>query len=106
MSQRCEQAGRLELQGYELLKAFAGIATHEVTVEVPILPNRQDVAALADVVSTRLATPSAGRVCAPCYLLAGHGFYGWGRTVGEARRHVEALDFLLHCELEKGRMTP
>ena len=36
--------------------------------------------------------------------IAGHGLYAWGRSMAEARRHVEAFDFLLACELEKGRL--
>jgi methylthioribulose-1-phosphate dehydratase len=28
-------------------------------------------------------------------LLRGHGLYTWGRTIEEAERHVEALEFLL-----------
>ena len=106
LSQRAEAQGGLRLHGYELQKAFAGIGTHEVTVEVPVVPNGQDVDALAGVVAARLSTRAPGVVHAPCYLLAGHGFYGWGRTVADARRHVEALDFLLGCELEKARMRP
>lgn len=106
MSQRGEPDGALRLHGYELQKAFAGIDTHDVTIEIPIAPNGQDVGALADVVAARLAAPRRGAVSAPCYLLAGHGFYGWGRTVADARRHVEALDFLLQCELQKATMRP
>jgi methylthioribulose-1-phosphate dehydratase len=106
MSQRGEREGGLRLHGYELQKAFAGVGTHDVTVEVPVVPNGQDVEALAGIVATRLASRASGVVHAPCYLLAGHGFYGWGRTVADARRHVEALDFLLGCELEKARMRP
>jgi methylthioribulose-1-phosphate dehydratase len=34
------------------------------------------------------------------YLIDGHGLYAWGRDMAEARRHLEAFEFLLHCELE------
>jgi methylthioribulose-1-phosphate dehydratase len=37
------------------------------------------------------------------YLIAGHGLYTWGADVAEARRHVEAFDFLFTCELERLR---
>lgn len=88
--------GRLVLSGYELLKAFRGVRSHEASVEVPIFANDQDMAALSASVSERLArTPGA-----VCYLLAGHGAYAWGESVGEARRHLEALEFLLCCQLE------
>ena len=34
------------------------------------------------------------------YLIDGHGLYAWGRDMAEARRHLEAFEFLFHCELE------
>ena len=34
------------------------------------------------------------------YLIDGHGLYAWGRDMAEARRHLEAFEFLLGCELE------
>jgi methylthioribulose-1-phosphate dehydratase len=94
--------GEIVLAGYEMLKALAGIATHEASIVVPIFANDQDVPALAARVEQRL-TGAPGEVG---YLIAGHGLYTWGRTVAEARRHVEAFDFLLTCELEKGRLFP
>jgi methylthioribulose-1-phosphate dehydratase len=91
--------GQLVLSGYELLKAFRGVTSHEAAVVVPIFANDQDMAALSAKVSERLArTPGA-----VCYLLAGHGAYAWGDSVGEARRHLEALEFLLCCQLEGAR---
>lgn len=94
------------LSGYELLKAFAGIRSHDANVEVPVIANSQDVDGLAAQVSARLRQHRPGAQPAPCYLLVGHGFYAWGNTLDDARRHVEALDFLLTCELEKTRTRP
>ena len=34
------------------------------------------------------------------YLIDGHGLYAWGRTMAEARRHLEAFEFLFASELE------
>ena len=28
------------------------------------------------------------------FLLAGHGLYTWGKTIAEAKRHIEVLEFL------------
>ena len=87
---------RVVLAGYELLKAFAGIATHATRLAFPIFENTQDIAALSDDVLARLdgAPP-------PCYgyLIRGHGTYVWGRDLDEARRHLEALEYLAACEL-------
>lgn len=88
-------AGHLRLEGYELLKAFAGNETHETEICVPVLPNSQDMHTLAAQVDALLDRgPMWG------YLIDGHGLYAWGRDMAEARRHLEAFDFLLGCELE------
>jgi len=87
--------GEIVLQDYELLKAFPGIDTHEYTVRVPVFANDQDVARLAGRVDAWMDAHGA----VPGYLIAGHGFYTWGLTVGDALRHVEAFEFLFECEL-------
>ena len=38
------------------------------------------------------------------YLIAGHGLYAWGRDISEARRHLDAFEFMLGCELELRRL--
>lgn len=88
-------AGRVHLAGYELLKAFTGNDTHQTHIEVPVLPNSQDMRTLAAQVDALLDTH-----CMWGYLIDGHGLYTWGRDMDEARRHLEAFEFLLGCELE------
>lgn len=85
----------LELEDYELLKAFAGITTHETRMIVPVFNNDQDIDRLAAEVDAWMDSvePVHG------YLIRGHGFYTWGQTVADAMRHVEAFDFLFKCEL-------
>ncbi|MCC8445252.1 methylthioribulose 1-phosphate dehydratase [Xanthomonas translucens] len=88
-------AGHVRLEGYELLKALHGNQTHETAVELPVFANTQDMTVLAAQVDALLdRTPLWG------YLIDGHGLYAWGRDMAEARRHLEAIEFLLHCELE------
>src|SRR5690606_12731069 len=87
-------AGHVRLEGYELLKAFDGNTTHGAAIEVPVLPNSQDMGVLAAQVDALL---ERGRLWG--YLIDGHGLYAWGRDMAEARRHLEAFDFLLDCEL-------
>jgi methylthioribulose-1-phosphate dehydratase len=99
-SQRAAGRGGIVLEGYEMLKALAGVATHEASVTLPVFANDQDVPALAERVEARLGH-GPGMVG---YLLAGHGLYAWGGGIADAMRHVEALDFLLTCELEKERL--
>ncbi len=93
------EAGHVRLEGYELLKAFAGITTHEMAIELPVLPNTQDMPSLAARVDALLNDR-----CMWGYLIDGHGLYAWGRDMAEARRHIEAFEFLLGCELEWRRL--
>ena len=93
-------AGHVRLEGYELLKAFAGNDTHETSVDLPVLPNSQDMRTLAAQVDALLDTQ-----CLWGYLIDGHGLYAWGRDMAEARRHLDAFEFLLDCELELRRLT-
>jgi len=87
--------GYMRLEGYELLKAFRGNETHEAELLVPVLPNSQDMHTLAAQVDCLLEErPMWG------YLIDGHGLYAWGRDMAEARRHLEAFEFLFGCELE------
>jgi methylthioribulose-1-phosphate dehydratase len=88
-------AGHVHLEGYELLKAFSGNVTHETQVDLPVLPNAQDMHMLAAQVDALL-----DRQCMWGYLIDGHGLYAWGRDMAEARRHLDAFEFLLQCELE------
>lgn len=91
--------GRVRLEGYELLKAFAGNQTHEAAIDLPVLPNSQDMPALAAQVEALLdAGPLWG------YLIDGHGLYAWGRDMAEARRHLDAFEFLIGCELDLRRL--
>ena len=92
--------GGVRLEGYELAKAIAGTTTHEAVIELPVLANSQDVPATAGQVEALLdAGPLSG------YLIAGHGLYAWGRDLAEARRHLEAFEFMLACELQLRRLT-
>jgi methylthioribulose-1-phosphate dehydratase len=88
-------AGHVRLEGYELLKAFVGNTTHETELDLPVLPNTQDMHTLAAQVDALL-----DRGCMWGYLIDGHGLYAWGRDMAEARRHLDAFEFLLGCELE------
>lgn len=82
------------LRGYELLKAFEGQRTHEAALDVPLFPNDQDIPQLAARVEKLLPAMRAG------YLIRGHGAYVWGPDADAALWRMEALEFLLSCELE------
>lgn len=92
----------LVLEGYELQKAFSGVATHESQITVPVFANTQDIDALARDTRHWLADHPG----TPGYLIRGHGLYTWGQDMNECLRHVEAFEFLFECELETMRVRP
>jgi len=93
-------AGQVSLDGYELLKVFAGQTTHETHFDVPVFPNTQYMPELVERVDAWIQAdkPLYG------YLIDGHGIYAWGRDMAEAERHIEAFEFLIGCELELRRL--
>jgi methylthioribulose-1-phosphate dehydratase len=90
-------AGQISFSQYEILKAF-GFATHEVDVDLPVFENDQDIARLAKMLEPELLEGPVG------YVIRGHGVYAWGTSVEHAFWRLEALEFLLQCELERKRL--
>jgi methylthioribulose-1-phosphate dehydratase len=94
ISARYAPIGFVPLEGYEILKGLSGVATHAHTERVPVLENSQDYEDLAARLAVTLdANPNAHGV-----LLSRHGLYTWGQSVAEARRHLEALEFVFQIE--------
>ena len=90
--------GGIALEGYEMLKGLAGVATHKHREWLPILENSQDMVELADHVSRTLGqTPGIHG-----FLLQEHGLYTWGESLAEAKRHVEILEFLMEVLVRSG----
>lgn len=91
----------LTLHGYELLKAFPGLPTHEAAIHLPILDNDQDIARLQARVEQVWDEAPAHP---PGYVLRGHGVYVWAEDMPGALLRLEALEFMLACELEAARL--
>ncbi|MEO6968300.1 MAG: methylthioribulose 1-phosphate dehydratase [Rhodanobacteraceae bacterium] len=94
-------AGVIRFAGYELLKAITGYGSHEAPLDVPVFPNSQDMHELAARVDAWIDTGKPLHA----YLIDGHGIYTWGRDMREAKRHLEALEFMLACELDLKRLS-
>jgi len=90
---------RIVLTGYELLKLLPGTPDPAARVEIPVFGNDQDIARLSAQVDAHMKE----EMKVPAYLIAGHGLYAWGDNVAQARHRVEALEFMLECELWSGR---
>jgi methylthioribulose-1-phosphate dehydratase len=97
ISGRFAAQGQVSIQGYEILKGLSGVATHEHVERVPILANSQDYGKLCVelTVTLRRFEHTHG------ILLSRHGLYTWGESVAEARRHLEALEFLFEVEMRR-----
>ena len=94
-------AGKIRFKDYELIKAFRGQETHDTAYDMVVLANNQCIPTLAAQVDVLLDKgPMWG------YLIEGHGMYAWGRDMAEARRHLEAFEFLINCELEMRKLRP
>jgi len=93
--------GCLEIEGYEMLKGLDGVATHQHRERLPVVENTQDWAAAAPRVERMLReSPEAHG-----FLIRRHGLYTWGATLGEAKRQVEILEFLLEAMGRERGMT-
>jgi methylthioribulose-1-phosphate dehydratase len=95
-------AGVIRLEGWELQKAITGYTTHDSVLEIPVFPNTQHMPELVAQVDAWI---DSGKPL-HAYLINGHGIYTWGRDMAETRRHLEALEFLLGCELDLRRLAP
>lgn len=91
----------VELTGYELLKAFPGMATHDAAIGLPVLDNDQDIPRLQRALDALWAVQPSPL---PGYLIRGHGIYVWGRDIPQAMWRLEALEFMLACEVEQRRL--
>jgi methylthioribulose-1-phosphate dehydratase len=90
----------ITLAGYELLKAFPGLATHDAAVTLPVVPNDQDIPRMQRGLD---ALWDGSADVPPGYLIAGHGSYVWAPDMPGALMRLEALEFMLRCELEERR---
>ncbi len=86
-----EQA--VHLSGYEVLKGFDGITTHDITVNLPIFDNTQDMVAFS-----KNLEQQRNRLSVPAFIMRKHGTYAWGKTFLEAKRHLEVAEYLFEVE--------
>jgi len=81
------ERGSIPVDGVELIKAF-NIWDEDAQIDIPILPNYADIPRIAELVEGVLAPRIPGIV------LRKHGIYAWGANAFEAKRHLEAFEFV------------
>lgn len=94
------QGDRLTVRGYGIQEALIGNGAHDEDTTLWLTDNHQDMSVIADALAKRWQiSPLQWGL-----LVRGHGIYAWGETLHEARQHIEAIDFLLNCDLEMRRL--
>jgi methylthioribulose-1-phosphate dehydratase len=91
--QSMKKQDAVELSGYEVLKGFEGIQTHETTIQLPVFDNTQDMPAFAAVLEQE-----KNRLTVPAFIMRQHGTYAWGRNLFEAKRHLETAEYLFEVD--------
>ncbi|MCP1309203.1 methylthioribulose 1-phosphate dehydratase [Paenibacillus tyrfis] len=87
VSELYAERGSVPVDGVELIKAF-NIWEEEAHIDIPILPNYAEIPRIAELVEDAIVPRIPG------ILLRKHGIYAWGANAFEAKRHLEAFEFL------------
>lgn len=95
-----ETDNKIPFHGYEMQKTIAGFHSHEETLDLFVFDNNQDIPALAKQVKAAWDVVHL----ASGLIVRGHGLYSWGNSVHEAKRHMEGLEFLVECEINRKRL--
>lgn len=102
LSRVMADVAELRLADYEIAKAFHGVHSHEHCLPIPLFENSQDIPALAEAVDAYCESA----MTMPAYIIRGHGVYVWAKSMSSCWRHLEALEYMLSCELEQLRLQP
>ncbi|MCZ8518807.1 MULTISPECIES: methylthioribulose 1-phosphate dehydratase [Paenibacillus] len=81
------ERGSVPIDGVELIKAF-NIWDEEAQIEIPIVPNYAEIPRIAELVERSILPRIPG------ILIRKHGICAWGANAFEAKRHLEAFEFL------------
>jgi methylthioribulose-1-phosphate dehydratase len=86
--------GEVAFSGQEIIKAF-GLWEEDATVRIPIIPNYAHIPALAKEFAKHV-NGDAGAV-----LIRNHGITVWGRDAFEAKKFLEAWEFLFSWHVKR-----
>ncbi|MGB6779059.1 MAG: class II aldolase/adducin family protein, partial [Planococcus citreus] len=84
--------GFIQFQGQELIKAF-GLWEQDAKLTIPIIPNYADIPRLANEFQN-FVNADKGAV-----LIRNHGITVWGKDAFEAKKLLEASEFLFQYQL-------
>ncbi|GFN30705.1 methylthioribulose 1-phosphate dehydratase [Paenibacillus xylaniclasticus] len=81
------ERGSVPVDGVELIKGL-GNWEEEAHIDIPIVPNYADIPRIVPEVTSKLTQGVPG------IILRKHGIYAWGANAFEAKRHLEAFEFI------------
>lgn len=96
---RITSSHALTFQGYEIQTMVRGVEHAQAPLTLPVF---DPTAALSSLRSLQQASP---RGLPYGFLVRGHGLCVWGESLDDAKRHAEAYEFLLACELEQQKLA-
>lgn len=92
ISEIYNEDGKIDFQGQELIKAF-GLWEEDALLSIPIIPNHADIPNLAEEFSSHIHADKGA------VLIRNHGITVWGKDGFEAKKLLEACEFLFQYQL-------
>jgi methylthioribulose-1-phosphate dehydratase len=89
------EKSEVTFEGYEIQKGFEGQLTHDNQIRIPILDNSQEMYFFEKELIYKKSMLNNH-----CFIIRRHGTYAWGKSLFEAKRHLETLDYLCECKLK------
>lgn len=90
--------GEMTFRQQELIKAF-NLWEEDAAITIPIVPNYADLPRLAEAVANEIKPGVFG------VLIRNHGITVWGKNGFEAKKHLEAFEFLFEYHLRLKQLT-
>jgi methylthioribulose-1-phosphate dehydratase len=85
--------GEVVFKGQEIIKAF-GLWDEDAELRLPIIPNHADIPLLASELVPHILGDSGA------VLIRNHGITVWGKNAFEAKKHLEAYEFLFNYHIK------
>lgn len=92
---------RILLEQYELLKTVEGFERRGGRLLVPVFNNAGSPDRCAHWIHRYMVSHAPIQA----FLIRGYGLFAWGATLTRAVRLVEALEFMLECELQLAKLS-
>jgi methylthioribulose-1-phosphate dehydratase len=89
------EKSEVSFEGFEIQKGFEGQKTHLNRITIPIFENSQEM-----IFFEKELVYKQSQLSNHCFIIRKHGTYAWGKTLFEAKRHLETLDYLCECKLK------